>query len=205
MSIQSLAYVQVMWPSKWNHATLLPLFNKRKKKPITATFQICFSPIWPIDSLNHLSFSFINLQLILQMVLLRSDRERSWKKQKAAGEVWWREGEIWTKRESRRQQLGQMLRNYSKDKRHKSGLQRAAEIEHLITSRKKQHNEIVHHTRCLLCCHPALLHPPHTHTQVGQHTHTSIYPKELKKQRWSSHFELLKLNFIPLLTLCTPS
>ena len=64
---------------------------------------------------------------------------------------------------SRRQQLGQTWRNYGKDKRHKTGLHSAEEIEQLIISCKRKHNEMPphHHPQSAA---PSSLQSPHTAT-----------------------------------------
>lgn len=108
------------------------------------------------------------------------------------------------RRQSRRQQLGQMWRNCRRDKRNKTGLHCAEEIEQLIISHKRKHNEIAPPPTVLT------LHPCSTHIYTKIiHTHTPIFPKQLKRQRWSPHFRQIKLQFIfqlyPKLTLSTSS
>lgn len=82
------------------------------------------------------------------------------------------------RRQSRRQQLGQMWRNCRRDKRNKTGLHCAEEIEQLIISHKRKHNEIAPPPTVLT------LHPCSTHIYTKIiHTHTPIFPKQLKRQR----------------------
>lgn len=97
-----------------------------------------------------------------------------------------------------------MWRNCRRDKRNKTGLHCAEEIEQLIISHKRKHNEIAPPPTVLT------LHPCSTHIHKDNtHTHTPIFPKQLKQQRWSPHFRQIKLQFIfqlhPKLTLSTSS
>lgn len=73
------------------------------------------------------------------------------------------------RRQSRRQQLGQMWRNCRRDKRNKTGLHCAEEIEQLIISHKRKHNEIAPPPTVLT------LHPCSTHIYTKHNTHTLSY------------------------------
>ncbi len=83
--------------------------------------------------------------------------------------------------------------------RHTTGLHSAEEIEQLIISHKRKNNEMPPTTHSAYCAAPSLLQS-HTyaeqHIEANTHTHTHIFPKQLKKQRWSSHLEQIKLQFI---------
>lgn len=73
------------------------------------------------------------------------------------------------RRQSRRQQLGQMWRNCRRDKRNKTRLHCAEEIEQLIISHKRKHNEIAPPPTVLT------LHPCSTHIYTKIiHTHTLL-------------------------------
>lgn len=83
--------------------------------------------------------------------------------------------QILTKGEPRRQQLGPNVEKLWQRQRHKKGLHSAEEIEQLITSHKRKHNEMPPPPPAVLTVQPLFCCSRHTHTCRTARSHTKTH------------------------------